>query len=259
MIEDADRNALAYVEAGAGSVTFHVEAARAPVRLAREIRAAGARASMALKPATPIEPYEDLLPELDMLLIMTVEPGFGGQKFLDLCLPEDPARPGAARQARHRDLAPGRRRRLAGDDRAVRRGRRRRVRRRARPSTPPTTPTGWSPTCGPAPRPPRGEPAAAVGVRRPRLPAPAAPAPARGARRAGRGAGGRVAGAPGWCCRPGAGKTLVGLETIRREGVGRRGGAQPQHGDPGPVGARLGFVRGAAGRRSAPTVISRPR
>ena len=88
MIEDPDRWAPAYVEAGARSVTFHVEAARAPVRLAREIRAAGARASMALKPATPVEPYEDLLPELDMLLIMTVEPGFGGQKFLDLCLPK---------------------------------------------------------------------------------------------------------------------------------------------------------------------------
>ncbi len=88
MIEDADRNALAYVEAGCGSVTFHVEAAAAPVRLAREIRAHGARASMALKPATPIDPYEDLLPELDMVLIMTVEPGFGGQKFLDLCLPK---------------------------------------------------------------------------------------------------------------------------------------------------------------------------
>ncbi|MCD4526101.1 ribulose-phosphate 3-epimerase [Nocardioides sp. cx-173] len=88
MIEDADRHAVTYVEAGAGSVTFHVEAATAPVRLAREIRAAGARASMALRPATPIAPYEDLLPELDMLLIMTVEPGFGGQKFLDLCLPK---------------------------------------------------------------------------------------------------------------------------------------------------------------------------
>ena len=88
MIEDADREAPAYVEAGCGSVTFHVEAARAPVRLAREIRAKGARAAMALKPATPVEPYEDLLPELDMLLIMTVEPGFGGQKFLDLCLPK---------------------------------------------------------------------------------------------------------------------------------------------------------------------------
>jgi ribulose-phosphate 3-epimerase len=88
MIEDCDSNAPAYVEAGASSVTFHVEATKAPVRLAREIRAQGARASMALKPATPIEPYEALLPELDMLLVMTVEPGFGGQKFLDLCLPK---------------------------------------------------------------------------------------------------------------------------------------------------------------------------
>ncbi len=88
MIEDPDRWAPQYVEAGAGSVTFHAEAAAAPVRLAREIRAKGARASMALKPATPIEPYEDLLAELDMLLIMTVEPGFGGQAFLDIMLPK---------------------------------------------------------------------------------------------------------------------------------------------------------------------------
>jgi ribulose-phosphate 3-epimerase len=88
MITDPDRWAAAYAEAGAESVTFHVEAAAAPVRLAREIRSQGARASMALKPATPIEPYADLLGELDMVLIMTVEPGFGGQKFLDLCLPK---------------------------------------------------------------------------------------------------------------------------------------------------------------------------
>jgi ribulose-phosphate 3-epimerase len=88
MIEDPDRWAPAYVEAGAGSVTFHVEAATAPVRLARELRAKGARAGMALRPATPIEPYEELLAELDMLLVMTVEPGFGGQAFLDLCLPK---------------------------------------------------------------------------------------------------------------------------------------------------------------------------
>jgi ribulose-phosphate 3-epimerase len=88
MIEGPDDHALAYVEAGCRSVTFHVEAARAPVRLAREIRSHGARASMALKPATPIEPYEDLLAELDMVLLMTVEPGFGGQRFLDLCLPK---------------------------------------------------------------------------------------------------------------------------------------------------------------------------
>jgi ribulose-phosphate 3-epimerase len=88
MIEDCDVHAPAYVEAGAASVTFHVESTRAPIRLAREIRAKGARASMALRPATPVEPYEALLPELDMLLVMTVEPGFGGQKFLDLCLPK---------------------------------------------------------------------------------------------------------------------------------------------------------------------------
>ncbi|MCX2970010.1 MULTISPECIES: ribulose-phosphate 3-epimerase [Streptomyces] len=88
MIEAPDRWAPQYAEAGAGSVTFHAEAAAAPVRLAREIRAQGARASLALKPATPIEPYEDLLPELDMLLVMTVEPGFGGQAFLDVMLPK---------------------------------------------------------------------------------------------------------------------------------------------------------------------------
>ncbi len=88
MIEDPDRWAPDYVEAGASSVTFHVEACRAPIRTAREIRAKGARAAMALKPATPIEPYEDILSELDMILIMTVEPGFGGQKFLDVCVPK---------------------------------------------------------------------------------------------------------------------------------------------------------------------------
>lgn len=88
MIEDADRWAPQYAEAGAASVTFHAEAAAAPVKLARELRDAGARAGMALRPATPVEPYLDLLGELDMLLVMTVEPGFGGQSFLDLTLPK---------------------------------------------------------------------------------------------------------------------------------------------------------------------------
>jgi len=88
MIEDPDRWAPGYAEAGAASVTFHIEAAQAPVRLARELRRIGARAGLALKPATPVEPYADLLPELDMLLLMTVEPGFGGQKFLDIVLPK---------------------------------------------------------------------------------------------------------------------------------------------------------------------------
>lgn len=88
MIDDPDRWAPAYAEAGAGSVTFHVEAAHAPIRLARALRSAGARAGMALKPATPIEPYADMLSELDMVLLMTVEPGFGGQPFLDVVVPK---------------------------------------------------------------------------------------------------------------------------------------------------------------------------
>ena len=88
MIDDPDRWAPAYAEAGAKSVTFHVEAAGAPIRLAREVRAAGARAGLALQPATPVEPYADLLPALAMILVMTVEPGFGGQSFLDACLPK---------------------------------------------------------------------------------------------------------------------------------------------------------------------------
>jgi len=88
MIADPDRWAPGYAEAGAASVTFHAEAAAAPIKLARTLRSLGAKASMALKPATPVEPYLDLLPELDMLLIMTVEPGFGGQAFLDVTLPK---------------------------------------------------------------------------------------------------------------------------------------------------------------------------
>ena len=88
MIDDPDRWAPAYAEAGAASVTFHAEAAGAPVRLARALRSAGARAGVALKPHTPVEPFVDLLPEIDMLLVMTVDPGFGGQGFLDVCLPK---------------------------------------------------------------------------------------------------------------------------------------------------------------------------
>lgn len=88
MIEDADRWAPQYAEAGAESVTFHAEASGAPVRLARELRDRGARAGMALKPATAVEPYLDMLAELDLLLLMTVEPGFGGQPFLEFVLPK---------------------------------------------------------------------------------------------------------------------------------------------------------------------------
>jgi ribulose-phosphate 3-epimerase len=82
MIEDPDRWAPMYADLGAKSVTFHVEAAADPRALARSLRASGARASMALKPGTPWAPYADLLPDLDMVLVMTVEPGFGSQSFM---------------------------------------------------------------------------------------------------------------------------------------------------------------------------------
>jgi ribulose-phosphate 3-epimerase len=88
MIEDPDRHAPAYAEAGAGNVTIHAEAAKAPVRTLRAIRAAGARCGLGINPGTAIEPYEDLIDEVDMVLLMTVEPGFGGQKFLDMVLPK---------------------------------------------------------------------------------------------------------------------------------------------------------------------------
>ena len=88
MIDEPDRWAPGYAEAGAQNVTIHAEAAAAPVRTLRAIRAAGARAGLAVNPGTPVEPYADLVPEFDMLLLMTVEPGFGGQHFLDLVLPK---------------------------------------------------------------------------------------------------------------------------------------------------------------------------
>ena len=88
MIENPERWAPSYAEAGARNVTIHAEAARAPIRTLRMIRAAGARAGLAINPSTPVEPYAELLPEMDMLLLMTIEPGFGGQKFMDFVLPK---------------------------------------------------------------------------------------------------------------------------------------------------------------------------
>lgn len=83
IIEDPDRWAPHYAQMGAQSVTFHMNAAAAPVRLARELHSMGAKAAIAVRPAEPVEPLFDILSEFDMILIMTVEPGFGGQKFLD--------------------------------------------------------------------------------------------------------------------------------------------------------------------------------
>ncbi|MFI6047517.1 ribulose-phosphate 3-epimerase [Nocardia sp. NPDC051321] len=82
MIEDPGRWAPPYAEAGAHNVTFHAEATDDPVAVARDIRAAGAKAGLSVKPNTPIEPYLEILRSFDTLLVMSVEPGFGGQSFI---------------------------------------------------------------------------------------------------------------------------------------------------------------------------------
>ena len=83
MISNVDKWASGYAETGAYSVTFHAEASENPVNLARKLRAIGARAGLALKPGTGLEPYLDVLAEFDQILIMTVEPGFGGQALIE--------------------------------------------------------------------------------------------------------------------------------------------------------------------------------
>lgn len=88
MIDDPDRWAPGYAETGAYSVTFHAEAARDAVALARRLREIGARAGIALKPGTLVEPYLELLDEFDQVLVMTVEPGFGGQSFMESTMPK---------------------------------------------------------------------------------------------------------------------------------------------------------------------------
>ncbi|WP_105565225.1 ribulose-phosphate 3-epimerase [Microbacterium halophytorum] len=82
MIDDPDRWAPGYAEIGAASVTFHLEAAGEPIALARHLREIGARAGVAIKPGTDVDPLLDYLDEFDQILVMTVEPGFGGQSFI---------------------------------------------------------------------------------------------------------------------------------------------------------------------------------
>jgi ribulose-phosphate 3-epimerase len=82
MIENPGRWAPGYAEAGAYNVTIHAEATDDPIAVARDIRAAGAHAGLSIKPGTPIEPYLEVLREFDTLLVMSVEPGFGGQSFM---------------------------------------------------------------------------------------------------------------------------------------------------------------------------------
>lgn len=88
MIDDVDRWAPEYARTGAFSVTFHAEATENPVQLARTLRTLGARAGIALKPDTAAEPYLDQLHEFDQVLVMTVEPGFGGQSFMISTMPK---------------------------------------------------------------------------------------------------------------------------------------------------------------------------
>ncbi len=82
MIDNPDRWAPAYAEVGCDSITFHLEAATDPIALARRIREIGSKVAIAIKPNTPFANVEQLLSEIDMLLVMTVEPGFGGQKLI---------------------------------------------------------------------------------------------------------------------------------------------------------------------------------
>jgi len=99
MIDDPDRWAPKYAELGAASCTYHFEAAANPLQVARDIRSTGARAAVAIKPGTPAEAVFDLLTEVDMVLVMTVEPGFGGQSFMPEMLPKLIALKAAAEQA----------------------------------------------------------------------------------------------------------------------------------------------------------------
>jgi ribulose-phosphate 3-epimerase len=88
MVADVDLIAPKYAEVGCASVTIHAEATTDIRKTLKAIRSYGARAALALKPKTPLEPYLEFLNDLDMLLIMTVEPGFGGQKFMFDQLPK---------------------------------------------------------------------------------------------------------------------------------------------------------------------------
>jgi ribulose-phosphate 3-epimerase len=82
MIADPDESAHLYARAGSASVTFHYEASSNPLQTISRIKDEGARAGLALKPATPFQKIASLVEHLDMVLIMTVEPGFGGQSFM---------------------------------------------------------------------------------------------------------------------------------------------------------------------------------
>lgn len=82
MVEHPDTHIEAFAKAGADYITFHVEAAKHPHRMIQAIHALGCKAGVSLNPGTPISMIEELLPDVDMVLVMSVNPGYGGQKFI---------------------------------------------------------------------------------------------------------------------------------------------------------------------------------
>jgi ribulose-phosphate 3-epimerase len=88
MIANADKEALPYLDTSALSITVHFEACADPLSLLTEIRRRGKRSAIAIKPGTAIDEIKELIPAVDMILVMTVEPGFGGQKFMSEMMPK---------------------------------------------------------------------------------------------------------------------------------------------------------------------------
>ena len=85
MIEEPERYAAEFVECGANMVTFHIEATEDVDKTIEIIRQAGAKVGISIKPGTPVEVLEPYIDKIDMVLVMTVEPGFGGQKYMEAC------------------------------------------------------------------------------------------------------------------------------------------------------------------------------
>lgn len=94
MISEADTKAVSYAAKNTASITVHYEACEDPVATLRSIRHSGKRAGLAIKPNTPVTVLEEILDEIDMILVMSVEPGFGGQSFMEAMMPK-------VQQARH--------------------------------------------------------------------------------------------------------------------------------------------------------------
>ena len=98
MIENAERYIDEFADAGADIITVHIEATRHIYRLIQQIKALGIKVGVSLNPATPLDSLTYILPELDMVLLMTVNPGFGGQKFIHEVLPKIVALSGIIRE-----------------------------------------------------------------------------------------------------------------------------------------------------------------